>query len=149
MIKLSTKTRYAMRTMVELAVRAGTTPTQLKEIADEHGISEKYLEQIATLLRIAGLVRSERGSNGGYRLALPAEEISALDVVQATEGGALLVDCLTDSTTCPRWEICVTRGVWNSVSDSIRTTLSGITLAALAEQQRRQGRAAGSDLYEI
>jgi len=135
MMKLSTKTRYALRAMVELACRGGEGPVQLRQIAKAQNLSPKYLEQLTISLRNAGLINSERGPNGGYWLARPAGQITALDVVRAAEGPLTLLDCLTRSSACERSSSCVARRLWAKVSLAISDTLARVTLADLRDEQ--------------
>jgi Rrf2 family protein len=135
MMKLSTKARYALRAMVELACREGKGPIQLREIAKAQALSPKYLEQLTISLRNAGLIRSERGPNGGYWLSRPAGQITALDVVSAAEGPVTLVECIAQSSVCERSAACAARRLWTKVSSAISDTLAEVTLADLREEQ--------------
>ena len=135
-LKLSTKTRYALRAMLELAFREGDGPVQLRQVAEAQRLSPKYLEQLAIPLRHAGLVRAERGARGGYELTRPAQEITALDVVKAVEGPLDLLDCMVSSAVCDRAEACAARDLWVQVNDAIHKVLAGTTLADLRENQR-------------
>jgi Rrf2 family protein len=144
MVKLSTKARYALRAMMELAAHEGEGPMQLREIAAAQKISPKYLEQLAISLRTANLVLSERGPSGGYRLARLARDITALEVVQATEGPIGLLDCVNEATLCPRSSACAARGLWQKVSVAITEILSETTLADLATEQASVQQAAAN-----
>jgi len=135
MLKLSTKARYGLRAMVELACREGEGPIQLREIARAQAVSPKYLEQLTIPLRNAGLVHSERGPNGGYWLAKPARQITALDVVSAAEGPVALLDCIGQAASCDRSPRCAARKLWSRVSDAINGALTQVTLADLREEQ--------------
>ncbi len=135
MLKLSTKARYALRAMMELAIREGEGPVQLREIAKAQAISPKYLEQLAIPLRHAGLLRTERGPSGGYELSRPAVTISALDVVQAVEGPLQLLDCFGPSAECERVSACAARSLWMEVEGAIVKVLADKTLAELRENQ--------------
>ncbi len=136
MLKLSTKSRYALRAMMELAMREGTGPVQLREIARAQHISAKYLEQLAIPLNHAGLVLTERGPSGGYRLARPASMITALDVVEAVEGPLHLLDCLARGQACDRSTACAARQLWGEVEEAISVTLSRKTLDDLRANQQ-------------
>jgi Rrf2 family cysteine metabolism transcriptional repressor len=136
MLKLSTKARYGLRSMVELALREGEGLTQLTEVARAQHISPRYLEQLAAPLRNAGLVRSERGPHGGYELAKPAEAITALDIVRAVEGPPDLLDCVATSSVCDRAGACAARNLWKRASEAITGVLAESTLAELRDQQR-------------
>ena len=110
MLRLSTKSRYALRAMLELALREGTGPVQLREVAKAQHISAKYLEQtLAIPLNHAGLVRTERGPSGGYRLAKPAGAITALDIVEAVEGPLQNPRVSRPDVRCERSSACAAR----------------------------------------
>ena len=141
-MKLSTKARYALRAMLELSLREGQGPVQLRQIAAAQDISPKYLEQLAMPLRNAGLVRSERGPLGGYQLARPPIAITALDIVLAVEGPLDLLDCLSQSRVCSRAEACAARTLWGRVSAAISDVLADTTLADLRDAQREASTAA-------
>lgn len=130
----STKARYGLRAMVELAMHYGKGALQLREVARRQGVSEKYLEHLFRFLRMAGLVRSVRGTSGGYVLARPPREITVLEVVEALEGVLDPVECVGSSDVCQRWDICVARDVWCGVKDVLCGYLSSITLETLAEK---------------
>lgn len=148
MLKLSTKSRYALRAMIELALREGEGPVQLRELARAQQLSAKYLEQLVIPLRHAGLVQAARGPAGGYVLARPAEGISALEVVEAVEGPVCLLDCVARRDLCERSDVCAARGLWAGVREAVRGVLAQHSLAALRERQRAAG-ARGAWCYEI
>ena len=131
-MKLSTKSRYAARLMVNLAWNYEKGPVQLNEIARREDISEKYLSQIVITLRGAGLIQSVRGARGGYLLGRKPAEISLADIVEVMEGGLSIVNCLVEESRCDRSESCITRYVWDKVSLAVRKTLEEITLEELA-----------------
>jgi Rrf2 family protein len=141
-VKLSTKARYALRAVLELSLREGQGPVQLRQIAKAQDISPKYLEQLAMPLRNAELVRSERGPAGGYELARPASAITALDVVRAVEGPIDLLDCLGQSRVCDRADTCVARTLWGRVSAAISDVLGDTTMADLRDAQREANKGA-------
>ena len=101
-MKLSTRTRYGLRAIIELAEHNGATPLQTKVIAASQDISVKYLEQLMTILRSAGLVRSIRGSKGGYMLAKSPNQIKLSDVFDCLEGHVTTVECVEDRSFCER-----------------------------------------------
>jgi Rrf2 family transcriptional regulator, cysteine metabolism repressor len=136
MLKLSTKARYALRAMMQLALHEGAGPVQLREIARAQRLSPKYLEQLAIPLRHAGLLRTERGPTGGYELARPSTAITALDVVEAVEGPLALLDCIGRAAACDRTESCAARDLWVQVQEAIDGVLSKATLAQLRENQQ-------------
>ncbi|BBB92884.1 MAG TPA: Rrf2 family transcriptional regulator [Methylomusa anaerophila] len=142
-MKLSTKGRYGVAAMYDLALHYGRGPISLKSVAQRQGISEHYLEQLMGTLRNAGYVKSVRGAQGGYSLTKNPADISVGDIVRIMEGPIVPVDCLlTDAvgnTYCKRANICVTRDVWAKVRDSINSVLNSISLADLCKQDKGQG----------
>ena len=133
-MKISTKIRYGMRAMIELARNKGEEPVMLGLIAQKQEISEKYLEQLFTLLRNAGLVKSERGAKGGYRLAKDPDNITALEIFEAMNGPLELVDCSIDPKSCRKSSECEAIELWKELSDKIRDVLSSKTLTELAQK---------------
>lgn len=142
-MKISTKGRYGVAAMYDLAVHYGEGPISLKSIAQRQKISENYLEQLVSTLRKAGYVKSIRGAQGGYTLSKDPAKISVGDIIRIMEGPIVLVDCLLaeseDNDYCERAGICVTRGVWAKVCDSISSVLDSISLADLCREERLQG----------
>ena len=130
LMKFSTRDRYALRLMTELADHGGAL-VPLKEISTAQQISLKYLEQIITPLARAGLVASVRGAQGGYRLARPAEEITAGDILRAVEGELTAIPCLGAQADCPRRDQCRTRAFWYGLNDLINQYVDNITLDRL------------------
>lgn len=131
-MKFSTKDRYALRLMVELAGREPGVFVPLKEISESQGISVKYLEQIITPLARAGLVVSGRGAQGGYRLAQPPQQYTAGDILRAVEGEIVPIPCLaTTADDCPRRSQCSTLGFWAGLNRVINQYLDQITLDQL------------------
>ena len=136
-MKISTRGRYALRLMVELAMSSGDEYIAIKGIAARQQISEKYLEQIITLLSRAGFVKSARGAQGGYKLTKPAEEYTVGMILRAIEGSLVPVKCMEDDPNeCPRCNQCVTLDVWQQIGDAISGVVDNITLAQLADKQR-------------
>ncbi len=135
-MQLSTKSRYAARALVELALKYGQEPVKLKDVAARQEISLKYLEQVMFPLRISGYVKTHKGSQGGYVLAKPPQEITMYDIVKTVEGSLSPVDCVDDPDTCHRIDYCVTRKVWVDLKEAIYNELSKISLIELAESQR-------------
>ena len=138
-VKLSTKGRYAVRAMLDLAVQSGDSPTLIKDISARQQISCLYLEQLFTRLKTAGLVRSVRGPRGGFMLARPPREIRFIDIVQVMEGSMAPVECVDNAMLCSRAGSCVTRRVWAEVKEAVDGVLSDITLEDLVERQGRKG----------
>jgi Rrf2 family protein len=135
-MRISTKGRYGLRAMVELARNYGNGPLEMRVITERQKIPRKYLHALLTSLRTAGLVRSLRGSRGGYALARPPAEISAHDVILALEGPIVLVDCRERGSECELRDACVTRGLWQELSRMIEKRLVAVSLADLAREKR-------------
>ena len=131
-VKISTKTRYGMRFMIDLAQSQGEGRVALKDIADRHGLSKKYLEQVVAPLASAGLLDVTRGNQGGYRLSRDASAITLADIVAASEDGLELLDCMGSLSACERAEDCPSRRVWGGLQAAIGDYLSGLTLADVA-----------------
>ncbi len=113
-------------------------PVFLSEIAKRQNISEKYLEQIFSALRTAGLVSTVRGRKGGFLLNKPASEITATDIITVLEGPCILVDCVDKPQACPRSEACSARDVWSLVGSKINEVLSGFSLDQLVAMQEKK-----------
>lgn len=137
-MKISTKGRYGLRLMTDLAVYYEQGLIPLKEIAARQEISEKYLEQIMMQLNRSGLVRSVRGAQGGYRLAKPPEDITAGAVLRVLEGSLSPVDCVDGTQACPRAARCATVSLWLRLKDAVESVVDHTTLADLAEEFRRK-----------
>jgi Rrf2 family protein len=137
-MKISTKIRYGARAMLELASHYGEGPIELKEIAKRENISLKYLEQVMTPLRTAGLVKSARGSKGGYSLAKHPCEICLKDLVEILEGPVDLIECLGDPKSCQRSSFCVTRDIWKEVSEAICRIFHSVTLEDMVNRRREK-----------
>jgi len=133
-MKLSTRTRYGIRAVIELAHHEGKRPLQLKAIAERQGISVKYLEQLMSLLRSSGFVRSVRGSKGGYVLARLPEQIRLSEIFRCLEGPVTTAECTEDEDYCERSADCAARGVWIQVEEAIHRVLDSITLADLVDK---------------
>ncbi len=136
MIQLSTRVRYAARAMIELAVNYEKAPVQLHEIACKQDISVKYLEQIMAPLRTRGFVRTQKGSRGGYHMAIKPENITLYDIVECVEGSMSPVACLDNEDSCERTDKCVTRRIWSNVQEAISRELKAVSLSELASEQK-------------
>ena len=136
-MKISTKTRYGMRFMIDLAQHHGEGCVALKDVAERQGISKKYLEQVVAPLTGAGLLRVTRGYQGGYELARAPENITLADVVSASEDGLELLDCMSGVFSCERREGCLSQRIWGGLEQAIRDYLAGITLAEAADDELR------------
>ncbi len=127
-MKLSTRSRYGVRLMFELALNYGKSPVLLKSIAKNQNISEKYLSKLVISLKRAGFVNSIRGTHGGYILANDPGKISVKDIVEVLEGDISPVDCVKNASLCERVSICPTRDVWCKLENEISKTLKSISL---------------------
>ena len=134
-MKISTKGRYGARAALELAIRYGSGPVMVREIAENQDISERYLEHILNRLRTTGLLRSTRGAKGGYELSRPPAEITVGDIIRALEGPLDVVSC-TGNYECGRATECATVTVWKEVKEAIENILDSITLEELSKQQQ-------------
>lgn len=133
-MKVSTKGRYALRLMADLAAHNTGEWVRLKEISERQAISVKYLEQIIPLLTRAKLVKSSRGNSGGYRLTRSPQEYTAGEILRATEGDLSPIACLEDTPNqCPRSQNCVTLSFWAGMKKIINEYADGVTLAELAK----------------
>ena len=130
-MRYSTRTRYGLRFLINLAGRPAGSCVQLAEIAREEGVSVKYLEQIVRVLRPAGILRSARGAKGGYALAKSPDE-----VFEHLEGHISPVECLYGTKNCEREGACPTRCFWRELDEHMRMFLKGMTLARFVERER-------------
>jgi len=133
-MKISTRTRYGMRALLELALAYKSGPLQIKTIAEHQNISNKYLEQLVAMLKTAGLVRSIRGPHGGYVLSKPPDEVKLVEVFKTLEGPVLTVECTEDETVCANSADCVTRDLWIEINEAILNVLRKKTLGDLVKQ---------------
>jgi len=142
-MKLSTKTRYGVRALFDMAYHAGTLPVQIKDISRRQAISPRYLEQIFQDLKKAGLLLSRRGPQGGYSLARKPAEITLKQIVTATEGRTSLVDCSSEKKgrkgACTFDNLCVTQGVWREASRRLDDYFDSISLHDLCEEAKKLG----------
>ena len=141
LMKISTKGRYALRLMLDLAYNHTGSFIPIKNISQRQDISDKYLEQIITQLSRAGLVKSARGAQGGYMLAKEPQEYTVGEILRLLEGNLAPVACVDDTTeACTRADECVTMEVWREIKDAVNKVVDNITLADLVEQQRQKCR---------
>ena len=133
-LKLSTRGRYGIHAMYDLAVHYGDGPQSIKCIAERQGIPEAYLEQLIAVLRREKLVISNRGAQGGYRLVREPEDITVGDVLRALEGGLNLVDCLLEEDSCGKSCACPSRIVWLKIRDGLNRIVDGITLQDMIDE---------------
>jgi Rrf2 family protein len=132
-MKISTKGRYALRLMMELALNGNDTPISIKEIAVRQGISDKYLEQIISMMSSAGYVRSIRGAGGGYILTETPDKYTVGMILRQTEGSLAPVACVDENNPCDRVENCATTEVWRRLNTAINDVVDNITLQDLIE----------------
>ncbi len=138
-MKISTKGRYALRLMVDLAANNTGIPVSLKDVAKRQDISDKYLEQIISVLNKAGYVKSVRGAQGGYQLRWDAKEYTVGMILRLTEGSLAPVACVEDdSISCERADGCVTSIVYRRINDAINDVVDHITLQDLVDWQNEK-----------
>ena len=135
-MKLSTRTRYGVRAILDIAENYGRGPLQLKAIAEHQEISVKYLEQLMAILKSAGIVRSVRGPSGGYVLARSPNEIKVSDCFNCLEGPVVTTECVDNSSFCPRTTDCVARELWAEVQGAMMTVLQSKTLQNLVDRAK-------------
>lgn len=139
-MKISTKGRYALRLMLDLAMHDDGSYIPIKEISKRQDISDKYLEQIISVLGRAGFVKSVRGAGGGYKLTHPLKSYTVGMILRLTEGSLAPVACLDDNVnTCERKTHCATLMVWEKLYDAINNVVDNITLEDLVEYERSLG----------
>jgi Rrf2 family protein len=136
-VKLSTKGRYGLRAMIDLAIHSKENQVSIKSISERQEISENYLERIIALLKKAGYVKSTRGAQGGYMLTKKPDQISVGNILRALEGDLNPVDCslTNDDKVCSESSLCVTKFVWKRISDSINDVVDNISLQDLVNEQ--------------
>lgn len=138
-MKISTKGRYAVRVMLDLALNNTGECIKVKEIAARQGISEKYLEQIIAVLNKAGYVKSVRGAQGGYRIARNPKEYTVGMILRLTEGSLAPVACLDeDAAECNRCDTCETLAVWQKLYEAVNSVVDSVTIADLVEQRQKR-----------
>ncbi|MHB1346349.1 MAG: RrF2 family transcriptional regulator [Candidatus Humimicrobiaceae bacterium] len=132
-MKLSTRNRYSTRLMFELALNYNKGPIFLRDISNTQQISYKYLSQLVIPLKVAGLLKSIRGAHGGYFLAKPPEEIKLSDIILAVEGTINTVECIDNPEICTRADDCITRDIWEEISDRLSKILSSYNLQIMID----------------
>ncbi|MFH1748281.1 MAG: Rrf2 family transcriptional regulator [Planctomycetota bacterium] len=135
-MRISTRGRYGLRAMFELAQVFGQAPVLMSTVAERQNLSRKYLHTLLTALKAAGLVRGVRGAGGGFVLTRPPEEIRLSDVLRALEGPLSLVDCVADKRACDRSSRCPARRVWRELAGAVENVLDNVTLADLVKPRR-------------
>ena len=137
-MKVSTRTRYAFRAMLDLAVHYDTRPVLVKHIAGRQQVSANYLEQILISLKVAGLVRSVRGAGGGFTLSRQPAEIRLSEIMQVMEGTTAPVGCVDDPDKYVRSPFCAVRSVWVELKEAMNGVLESLTLQDLINRQREK-----------
>ena len=141
LLKLTTKGRYGLRAVIDLAMYAKNEPVSLSDVAERQNISISYLEQLVAKLKKAGIVQSTGGAQGGYALAKAPEEISVGEILRALEGSLSPVDCSAvdgeGETECSASNFCVTKYVWKRINDSINDTVNNMFLSELLEESEK------------
>ena len=144
-MKISTKGRYALRLMIDIAIHSAAEPVRIKEIAKRQDVSEKYLEQIIAVLNKAGYVKSIRGPKGGYLLTKQPADYTAGMILRLTEGSLAPVSCLEfEENDCPRQDQCATLELWKRLDQAIKDVVDSVTLEDLVEWQKGK-----ADFYSI
>ncbi|MCJ7686796.1 MAG: Rrf2 family transcriptional regulator [Desulfobacteraceae bacterium] len=133
-MKLSTRSRYGTRMMLDLAQHYDQGPVQMGEISKRENISAKYLEQLIIPLKKANFIKSVRGPKGGHMLAKPPEEITVGDIVRILEGGISLSSCIENPEVCDRTTKCLVRGVWEETTKIMYDKLNSVTLSKMINE---------------
>jgi len=136
-MKISTKGRYGLRILIDLAMHDPGKPRMLRDIAESQQISEKYISRLVIDLRRAKLVRSVRGVNGGFHLAKRPDEITLLEVLETMEGPLSVVECVRSPEKCKRENLCPARNIWTQLNDGIRELTRNITLDDILNAYRQ------------
>ena len=137
-MKISTKGRYGLRILMDLAIHQSEKPRLIRDIAKSQQISEKYISRLVIALRKAGMIRSVRGVNGGFHLAMKPEDITLLDVIEVMEGHLSIVDCVSMPKRCGLSDNCAPREVWCKLNENIRDLMRRTTLADILVVYDRQ-----------
>lgn len=133
-MKLSTRSRYGTRMLLDIADHGSNGPVSVSDISGRLGVSVKYLEQLIRPLKKAQYVKSSRGPKGGHQLAKAPEEIRVGEIVRLLEGGINLTECIVDNASCPKTMDCPTRRVWAEATKAMTGILDSITLAELSHR---------------
>ncbi|HOQ37398.1 MAG TPA: Rrf2 family transcriptional regulator [Acetivibrio sp.] len=139
-MKLTTKGRYGVKAMIDLALQGSEEPVSLKSIAERQNLSENYLEQLFAVLKKSGLVKSVRGAQGGYLLAGNPADITIGSILRSLEGSLAPVDCVLeeDPVKCDKSDSCITKFVWEKIRDSVNSVVDSITLADLIAEYKKK-----------
>lgn len=148
-MKLSARSRYATRILIDLAMNDDDAPVRTTFISERTGITVQFIEQILKPLRQAELVVSKRGATGGYHLNKPASEVSLGEIVRTMEGSLSLTDCCDDAELCTRTDICLTRDAWKRISTVLANALDSIKLSDIIDGLPPQCESLKGDLDDI
>ena len=148
-MKISTKGRYGLRILIDLATHDPGKPRLIRDIAQSQQISEKYISRLVINLRRAKLIRSVRGINGGFHLAKAPEQITLLEILETMEGPLSVVDCVRSPEKCKRQTLCPARTIWQELNEGIRELTKKITLDDILNAYRRQNAENGLGDYCI
>ena len=144
-LKISAKARYGLRILLDIALHEGDeTPRTTAAIAESQQISLKFASRLVIPLRQAGMIRSIRGTAGGFRLAKAPSDITLLDIVETLQGPVEILDCLGEGSACPRAAACVSRSVWDDVNTAFANALAALTLETVLARAQERG-TAGQD----
>ena len=146
-MKLSTRTRYGTRALLELALHSGKEPVSLKDIAGQQQISLPYLEQLIAPLIAGGIIRSTKGPRGGITLARKPGDIKLIEITHLLEGSVAPVECIDNPEVCKRSEFCAARDIWSGLKDVMDDYLETTTLKDLVARQKSKGRKESSMYY--
>ncbi len=141
-MKISTKGRYALRLMLDLALHQDAGPVSLRDVAQRQDISEKYLEQLVSPMTKAGLLRSVRGAAGGYLLTKAPQDYTAGEIIRTQEGSLAPVDCAAKPGSCDREDQCATIGLYRRIKDAVDTVVDATTLLDLVDEYKRKTKTA-------
>jgi len=135
-MKLPTRIRYATRIMLDLAVSNGSGSVMSRDIAARQGISKSYLDNLIGPLKAAGLVRTIRGAGGGLILAKPPDQINMSDIWIAMEGPMSLIDCIHKTDSCPRYDQCITRNIWQQSEQALSAVFESWSLEDMRKRSK-------------
>jgi Rrf2 family protein len=139
-VRISTRARYGLRLMVEIAANSGKGSIFLKEIAKNIDVSEKYLSQIIIPLKGKGLINTYGGAHSGYILSRPPSEIKLKEIVEILEGDLNLIDCVNNLSVCNKVDTCVTRDIWTKLGEKISEVLNSFTLDDLVRLRKEKAK---------
>jgi len=137
-MRLSTRSRYGILALMDIAVHANSGPVMVREIAEREGLSERYLEQLLLSLKAAGIVRATRGTGGGFSLAKSPSEVNLKDVIRITEGSTAFTECADDPDVCSRSSACALLDAWVEVTKAAERVMESITIKDLIERQAQK-----------